>query len=73
MSTNHGENGRRTAWVVGGAELAGRAMTGKSQTVCSPCGFGDTANKQVVLAAYGAPDGECDDKISALNLVTNLF
>ena len=34
--------------------------------------LGDTANEQVVFPAYGAPDGESDNMINALKLVTNL-
>ena len=35
--------------------------------------FGDTAKEQVVFLAYGAPDGERDNMISVLKLVTNLM
>ena len=35
--------------------------------------FGDTSNAQEVFPAYGAPDGESDNTISALKLVTNLI
>ena len=33
----------------------------------------DTANKDVVFLASGAPDGKCDNLISALQLVLNLM
>ena len=32
--------------------------------------FGDTTNEQVVFLAHGAPDGECDNMISAVKLIT---
>ena len=34
---------------------------------------GDAANQHVACPAHGAPDGECDNRISALKLVTNLI
>ena len=33
--------------------------------------FGDAGNEQVVVPAFGAPDGECDNMIGALTPVTN--
>ena len=35
--------------------------------------FGDMAKEQVVFPAYRAPGGDCDNMISALELVTNLI
>ena len=35
--------------------------------------FGDKANQQVVFPAHSAPDGECDNMISALKVVKNLI
>ena len=50
-------------WLVGGVERAGLQSL---QCV-------DTANEQVVFPAYGAPDGERDNVIGALKLLTNLI
>ena len=35
--------------------------------------LGDTAKEQVVCLAFGAPEGECDNTISALKLVRNMI
>ena len=35
--------------------------------------FGSTANEELVFPAYGAPDGECYNIISAFKLITNLI
>ena len=42
------------------AELAGNRMTGGEPDRLLTLQIGDAAHEQVVLPAYGAPDGECD-------------
>ena len=40
---------------------------------CGACGQPYDLKEQVVFLAYGAPDGDCDNMISVLTLVTNLM
>ena len=56
---------REIARVVGCAEGAGNRMTGGSRILLSL--------RIEVFPAYGAPDGECDTMICALQVITNLM
>ena len=57
----------------GGAELAGSRMTGEVRIVWSPCIFTTQQMRKWFFLANGAPDGKCNNLISALKRVLNLM
>ena len=70
VSTNHRGRKKHSAsgWWCGACGLPNHKKPTRLLTVQ----IGDTANEQAVFLARGAPDGERDNVVTALNLVTHL-
>ena len=70
-STNHGEKKKKNNMSVWWCGACGMPFDWRKPERLLALQIGDTANEQVLFTAYSAPNGECDNMICVLKLVTN--